>query len=77
MSKNFFTQDNCDRCGKSLQGKARIMSMYNEDCLCLDCKEAETKRPDYKEASDTEINEVKKGNYNFKGVGLPEKDGDS
>ena len=32
------------------------MSMYNEDCICMECKEKETKRVDYKEAvrKDTE-----------------------
>jgi len=65
----FFTQENCDRCGKSLKD-GRIMSMFNKDCLCLECKEEETKRPDYKEALDTERREVLKGERNFKGIGL-------
>ena len=46
------------------------MSMYNEDCICMKCKEKETKRPDYKTAQDAELKEVKKGNCNFKGIGL-------
>lgn len=65
----FFTQKRCDRCGGSL-ADGRIMSMYNEQCICLKCKEKETKRPDYKEAQNAEIEQVKKGNYNFKGIGL-------
>lgn len=44
----FFTQKHCDRCGGSLDG-GRIMSMYNEDCLCMKCKDAEIKREDYRE----------------------------
>ena len=47
----FFSQKHCDRCGGSLDG-GRIMSMYNEDCICMKCKEKETKRPDYKTAQD-------------------------
>lgn len=65
----FFSQKHCDRCGGSLEG-GRIMSMFNEDCICLKCKEKETKRPDYKTAQDAELKEVKKGNRNFKGIGL-------
>jgi hypothetical protein len=63
----FFTQTHCDRCGDSLKG-GRIMSMYNTDCLCLRCKEKETKRADYGEAVKVEHEEIKKGNYNFKGI---------
>lgn len=33
----FFIQESCDRCGGSLTG-GRIMSMFNTDCICLDCK---------------------------------------
>lgn len=69
---DFFKKKNCDRCGTSLEGKGRIMSMYNTDCLCLNCKEAETKRSDYKQAQDADINEIRKGNYNFGGIGYSE-----
>ena len=65
----FFSQKHCDRCGGSLDG-GRIMSRYNEDCIGMKCKEKETKRPDYKTAQDAELKEVKKGNCNFKGIGL-------
>lgn len=34
---NFFTQKNCDRCGKSLKD-GRIQSMFNSECICMDCK---------------------------------------
>ena len=64
----FFTQKNCDRCGKDLKG-GRIMSMFNEDCICIECKDKETKDEDYEKARDREIEEVKKRNYNFKGIG--------
>lgn len=64
----FFTQKHCDRCGKELV--SRIMSMYNEDCICLECKEEETQFEDYKIARDAEHEEVKRGNYNYEGIGL-------
>lgn len=64
----FFTQRNCDRCGGSLE-KGRIMSMFNEDCICLDCKDKETRDENYERAREVELEEVRKGNYNFKGIG--------
>jgi hypothetical protein len=38
----------------------------------MDCKEKETKRADYKDASDADKNAIRNGNYNFKGIGLTE-----
>lgn len=64
---NFFTQKTCERCGGSLKN-GRIMSMYNEDCICLICKEKERNRCDYKQAVEAELEEIKKGNYNYKGI---------
>ncbi|MEY8414794.1 hypothetical protein AAK964_00715 [Tissierella praeacuta] len=64
----FFKKKYCDRCGESLE-KGRIMSMFNEDCICMDCKDKETKDRNYEKARDREIEEVRKGNYNFKGIG--------
>ncbi len=65
---NFFSKKVCDRCGRSLDN-GRTMSMFNEDCICLQCKKEETKRPDYKSAVEADMAEIKKGNYNFPGVG--------
>lgn len=65
----FFTQITCDRCKGSL-ASGRTMSMYNTDCICMACKEAETKRKDYSEAVEADHKAIKNGNYNFKGVGL-------
>ena len=67
MKDSFFTQKHCSRCGKELRG-GRIMSMYNTQCICMDCADDERKKADYKEARDAEATEVKKGNYNYKGI---------
>ena len=67
-----FSQTNCDRCGGSLI-EGRTMSMFNEECICLNCKEKETKHPDYQKAQDADIAEIKKGNYNFGGIGMKNK----
>jgi hypothetical protein len=63
----FFSQEFCDRCGGSLD-QGRIMSMLNTDCICLACKEKEKTRSDYEEAVKAEHEEIKKGNYNYKGI---------
>ena len=64
----FFSQKNCDRCGGSLSG-GRIMSMFNEDCICMSCKDKEKERVDYNKAVSADHAEIRKGNYNFKGIG--------
>lgn len=63
----FFTQKTCDRCGGSLDG-GRIMSMYSTECICLACKENEKARQDYRQAVQAELEEVRKGNLNYKGI---------
>jgi len=44
MSKKFFTQENCDRCGKTLN--VRTMSWFTDETICMDCsaKEDEIKK---------------------------------
>lgn len=69
MSDEFFTKRGCDRCGKSLAG-GRTMSFFNTDTICMECAEAERKRPDYGEAHAAEVAAVRSGDWNFKGVGL-------
>ena len=66
---DFFTKQNCDRCGKSLKD-GRIMSMYNEQTICMECKKKESQRADYSKAVKADHDEIRKGNYNFKGIGL-------
>jgi len=61
----------CDRCNHSTNN-ITIMSKFNKDIICMPCKEDERNHPDYKKASDEELAECKKGNYNFEGIGLPD-----
>lgn len=66
MRDEFFDKKVCDRCGKDLRG-GRIMSMYNEDCICMECKDKEMKRPDYKETAKRDMEEyLKKHKINAK-----------
>ena len=64
-------QENCDRCGQPTNGMT-IMSMFNTQIICIKCKGAERQRPDYNDAVAADVAEIKKGNYNFEGIGLKE-----
>ena len=57
----------CQRC--YTETNCTIMSMFNEDIICMDCKDKERDEPRYKEAQDIERAAVQSGNYNFKGIG--------
>lgn len=46
---------NCQRCWKA--SSSYIMSMYSQALICADCKDAETKRPDYQQAVDRDVSE--------------------
>ena len=63
----FFSQKNCDRCGCDLK-HGRIMSKFNEDCICMDCSEKEKLDKDYDAALKAEHEEIKKGNFNYAGI---------
>lgn len=68
----FFSQKYCDRCGKELTD-GRIMSMFNEDCICMECKKKETELPEYAAARQADCEAIKGGDYNYKGIGYPLK----
>jgi len=57
----------CDRCGESTDG-VTTMSMFNEDVICMTCKQNEKNDPEYGAAAATENEEVQKGNTNYKGA---------
>ena len=69
MADRFFTQTGCDRCGGHLDG-GRNMSRYNEDCICRECHRKEKARTDYQKAVEADQAEIRRGNWNFKGIGL-------
>lgn len=65
----------CKACGKELGRKdQRILSVYDHQVLCLDCKQKEEGKPDYQDVSkamigscmaDTEIQYSDPGGYCF------------
>ena len=66
MYKDKFT---CPRCSK--ESCSRSMSIFNTQDICLECKCKEEQHPDYEKALQKELEEIKKGNFNFKGIGKP------
>ena len=47
------------------------MSFFNTDMLCMPCVKKEESHYLYNKAREEEFRQVKKGNLNFKGIGLP------
>lgn len=62
----------CDRCHQPTA--TTIMSMFNTDILCLDCKKAEEKHPLYNLARKKEREALLRGDRNFPGIGWPPKE---
>lgn len=60
-------RDNCDRCGKPTGGTT-TQSMFNEDVICMICKEEERKDPEYKAAEQAEREALQRGDRNYKGI---------
>ena len=57
----------CDRCCESTDG-VTTMSMFNEDVICMTCKQNEKNDPEYEAAVEAEHEEIRKGNTNYKGA---------
>ena len=74
MSEKFFSQQTCDRCGGSLKS-GRIMSAFSTECICMKCSEAERKHPEFRKAVAAECEAIRNGNYNFPGIGWPDRKG--
>jgi hypothetical protein len=62
----------CNRCGK--ETNVHIMSMFNTEEICMDCKALEKLRPDYKNAVETDEQAIRRGNVNFPGIGFRKND---
>lgn len=60
----------CDRCyEETICWKT---SWFNLDSICPKCQKIEESHPKFKEAHDRVIEEEKKGNRNFEGIGWVE-----
>jgi hypothetical protein len=59
----------CDRCGQETQSWTG--SYFNTDTICMECDDRERAHPRFAEAKRIEKEQTLRGNYNFKGIGLP------
>ena len=59
----------CERCHSETQ--VLSMSWFNTQMICPRCESIESRHPKFKEAKQADQIQVLKGNYNFKGIGLP------
>jgi len=57
----------CDRCHSNTNG-ATTMSMFNQDIICMDCKNKEKLDPEYQAACDAEREAVRLGDRNYQGA---------
>ena len=77
MHKNsedtFFCGVHCQRCNDP-HPPHTTMSRFNTDRICPTCEEKERVHPKYQEAVDAEIEQVKCGNYNYKGIAYYHRD---
>ena len=58
------------RLRNSKETSVHIMSMFNTEEICMDCKTEEKMRPDYTDAVETDNAAIRRGDYNFPGIGL-------
>lgn len=59
----------CERCEEKLT--ASVMSMFNTQVICMECKRKEKAHPKYQEACKAECDAVQNKDLNFPGIGLP------
>jgi hypothetical protein len=62
----------CDRC--HVETIIYTLSKFNVDNICLHCATDERQAPGYRHACQVEEDQVRQGNYNFRGVGLSFED---
>lgn len=60
----------CDRCKGPTKGET-TQSMFNEEVICMNCKDQERKDPEYEAAERADYEAFTSGVKNFKGV-LPD-----
>jgi len=60
----------CQRCGKVTS--VYIMSKFNTALICMGCDHLERQLPEYAAACEADEAAIRRGDYNFPGIGLPE-----
>lgn len=65
----YMYKNKCQRC--NTETNITTMSIFNIENICMSCKELEKSHPLYSVAKQRELEEVKKGNLNYEGIGKP------
>ncbi len=60
----------CNRCNKKTHIQRN--SMFNNDMICRDCLQLEIEHPQFEKAREAVIDSISRGDYGFKGIGLPD-----
>ncbi len=61
--------DHCERCGEKTN--TTTGSYFDEAIICMHCNGLERAHPDFRRALEAETEQVRAGNYNYPGIGLP------
>lgn len=69
MRREINWSENCGRCAK--KSNIHTMSVFNTDLICMECDAKERKHPKYGEACLAESDAVRRGEYDFPGIGKP------
>jgi len=59
----------CERCGTI--HTSLTFSFFNMDMICFNCSDLGRSHPKYLEAREAELEALKRGDYNFPGIGKP------
>ena len=59
----------CQRCGRDT--RMLTCSWFNTEMICFRCDERERAHPRFDYAREVELAACKRGDFNFKGIGLP------
>jgi hypothetical protein len=59
----------CERCNTETNSYG--FSYFNVDALCQECLKKERVHPDFRKAYQADLDAIKKGDWNFAGIGLP------
>ena len=65
-------EGSCHRC--FAESDVHTMSMFDCALICPSCKESEMRMPEYPNAEKAEMDAVKSGDFNFEGIGYPDKE---
>lgn len=60
----------CQRCGKKTS--SHTMSWFNTQLICLECSDKERQHPEFFRAVEADHEAMRRGDYNFPGIGYPE-----